>query len=127
MKWFMAILITFVILWTAEQAMSGKTKEKTIECDDKKSKTVRVVFGRVTVLNFPFKPSDVIPGKMNFDFKRIKNDLIITALRPGSKTNAIVYLEGRRCSFDLITVSSSGDDILTVQDPKDSRYEVNFE
>ncbi len=99
---------------------------KSITCDDKKPKPVRVTFGRVTVLNFPFKPKDVVPGNQSFDFKQIKNDLIIMATSFTGKTNAVVYLEDRRCSFDLITVKSGGDDILTVKDPKDSQYEMRF-
>jgi hypothetical protein len=102
-------------------------KEKTIPCDDKRPRVVRVAFGRVTVLNFPLKPKDVVPGSNAFDFKQIKNDLVIMAVRPGGHTNAVVYLEERRCAFDLITVSGgSGDDVLIVKDPKDSQYEVKF-
>lgn len=99
---------------------------KSITCDDKKSKSVRVALGRVTVLNFPFKPKDVVPGNQAFDFKQIKNDLIIMATSAVGKTNAVVYLEDRRCSFNLITVKSGGDDILSVKDPKDSQYEMRF-
>ena len=101
-------------------------REKSIACDDKNPKVVRVMQGRVTVLNFPFKPKDVVPGSTAFDFKQIKNDLVITATRPGGHTNAVVYLEERRCVFDLISVKSNPDDILIVKDPKDSQYEVKF-
>ena len=44
----------------------------------------------------------------------------------GGKTNVVVYLEDRRCSFNLVTVKSDGDDILIVKDPKDSQYEMRF-
>lgn len=101
-------------------------REKSIACDDKNPKVVRVMQGRVTVLNFPFKPKDVVPGSTAFDFKQIKNDLVITSTRPGGHTNAVVYLEERRCVFDLISVKSNPDDILIVKDPKDSQYEVKF-
>lgn len=101
-------------------------KEKSITCDENKSRPVRVPFGRVTVLNFPFKPKDVVPGSNAFDFKQIKNDLVIVPIRPNGRTNAIVYLAERRCAFDLITVSGTGDSILIVKDPKDSQYEVKF-
>ncbi len=83
--------------------------------------------GRITVINFPFKPKDVVPGEVIFDFKQIKNDLVIKALRSSGRTNVVVYLEERRCAFDLQTVRGPGDDILIVRDPKDSQYEVNFE
>ena len=101
-------------------------KEKSIPCDEKRPRVVRVAFGRVTVLNFPFKPKDVVPGSTAFDFKQIKNDLVIMAVRPAGHTNAVVYLEERRCVFDLITVRGGGDDVLIVKDPKDSQYEVKF-
>jgi hypothetical protein len=101
-------------------------KEKTIPCDEKRPRVVRVASGRVTVLNFPFKPKEVVPGSGAFDFKQIKNDLVIMAVRPGGHTNAIVYLEERRCTFDLVAVKSGGDDVLIVKDPKDSQYEVKF-
>jgi len=112
-------------LWFVDKS-SARDKEKSIPCDDKRPMVVRVMSGRVTVLNFPFKPKDVVPGSQAFDFKQIKNDLIIMAVKPGGHTNAVVYLEGRRCSFDLINVKSAGDDILIVKDPKDSQYEVKF-
>jgi hypothetical protein len=101
-------------------------EEKSIPCDEKRPRVVRVAFGRVTVLNFPFKPKDVVPGSNAFDFKQIKNDLVIMAVKPGGHTNAVVYLEERRCAFDLIGVKGGGDDVLIVKDPKDSTYEVKF-
>jgi len=118
-----------ILLLTALCAMNltfAVEKEKTIPCDDKRPRVVRVVFGRVTVLNFPFKPKEVVPGSGAFDFKQIKNDLVIMAVRPSGHTNAVVYLEERRCTFDLVTVKSGGDDVLIVKDPKDSQYEVKF-
>ena len=101
-------------------------KDTSIACDDKKPRTVRIVAGRVTVLNFPFKPREVVPGSNAFDFKQIKNDLIIMAAKGSGQTNAVVYLEERRCTFNLVTVKSAGDDILIVKDPKDSQYDVRF-
>jgi len=101
-------------------------REKSIACDDKNPKVVRVMQGRVTVLNFPFKPKDVVPGSAAFDFKQIKNDLVITSTKPGGHTNAVVYLEERMCVFDLISVKSNADDILIINDPKDSQYEAKF-
>jgi len=101
-------------------------KEKSIPCDEKRPRTVRVNIGRVSVLNFPFKPKEVVPGNSSFDFKQIKNDLILMALRVGARTNALVYLEERRCAFNLVAVRSGGDDILIVKDPKDSQIEAKF-
>lgn len=104
----------------------AQEREKSIPCDDKRPRIVRVAQGRVTVLNFPYKPKDVVPGSGAFDFKQIKNDLVIMGTRPGARTNAVVYLEERRCAFDLISVKNGGDDVLVVKDPKESQYEVKF-
>ena len=122
----MKVLSFLVCMFCVSAAWANSEKEKTIPCDDKRPRAVRVSFGRVTVLNFPFKPKEVVPGSSAFDFKQIKNDLIIMAIRPGSQTNAMVYLESRRCSFNLMTVRSGGDDVLIVKDPKDSQFEVKF-
>jgi hypothetical protein len=117
------IFVVF-ILFFSWAFLSEAAQEKTIPCDDKRSRPVRVAEGRLTTINFPFKPKDVVPGKLIFDFKQIKNDLLISALRSSGRTNVVVYLENRRCSFDLTTVQGQGDDILIVKDPKDSQYEV---
>ena len=144
MKFFLACIVLAVTLLYIDYAISAENpkqkkiekvvqsvksptdKEKSITCDDKKPKLIRVTFGRVTVLNFPFKPKEVVLGSQIFDFKQIKNDLVIMAMRTTGQTNVVVYLEERRCSFNLVTVKSGGDDILIVKDPKDSQYEVRF-
>lgn len=143
MKFFLVVTVLAVTLLYIDYAMSVENpkqnkiekinqsakpadKEKSITCDDKKPKIIRVTFGRVTVLNFPFKPKEVVLGSQIFDFKQIKNDLVIMATRTTGQTNVVVYLEERRCSFNLVTVKSGGDDILIVKDPKDSQYEVRF-
>jgi hypothetical protein len=120
------IVTLLISLLCAVKISMAVEKEKTIPCDEKRPRVVRVAMGRVTVLNFPFKPKDVVPGSNAFDFKQIKNDLVIMAVKPGAHTNAVVYLEERRCAFDLITVHGQGDDVLIVKDPKDSQYEVKF-
>ncbi len=111
---------------TAVEVARAFDKAKSIPCDDKRPRVVRVALGRVTILNFPFKPKDVVPGSQAFDFKQIKNDLVIMAIKAQGHTNAVVYLEDRRCMFDLVTVKNQGDDVLVVQDSKDSQYEVKF-
>jgi hypothetical protein len=120
-----SIAVIILILCAVELSFAVE-KEKSIPCDDKRPRVVKIAFGRVTVLNFPFKPKDVVPGSNAFDFKQIKNDLVIMAVKPRGHTNAVVYLEERRCAFDLVTVVSGGDDVLIVKDPKDSQYEVKF-
>ena len=111
-----------------ELRRSFKTEatEKSILCDDKSPKTVRITYGRVTVLNFPFRPKDIVKVNPAFEFKQIKNDLVLTTLRAGANSNVVIYLEERRCLFNLKSVMEGGDDLLIVKDPKDSQYEVRF-
>ena len=98
---------------------------KTLPCDELRSQQVTVPYGRVTVLSFPISPKEVVPGEAGFDFKKIRNDLVIKAMRGGSKTNLIVYLEGRRCAFH-INSAVTGDEILLIRDPKEKTIEVKF-
>jgi hypothetical protein len=105
----------------------AKTSERTLPCDDSKPQLVRVGLGRITVLSFPLVPKEVLPGENSFDFKQIKNDLAIKALRGNSRTNVVVYLQERRCAFDLIAVQGKGDDILSIRDPKENKLELKFE
>lgn len=104
----------------------SKEKEKTLPCDDTKPQLVRVGLGRITVLSFPLAPKEVLPGENVFDFKQIKNDLAIKALRGTSRTNMVVYLQERRCAFDLIAVQGRSDDIILIRDSKDKKWDLNF-
>lgn len=100
-------------------------KPRTLPCDELKAQRVTIPYGRVTALSFPTTPREIIPGETGFDFKTIRNDLVIKAMRFGAKTNLLVYLEGRRCSFHLLS-AQSGDEILLVRDPKEKNMEVKF-
>lgn len=120
-----ATLIVVSVLGLISKSLASET-EKSIACDDKRPRVVRVAQGRVTILNFPFRPKEVVPGSQAFDFKQIKNDLVIMSVKPNGHTNAVVYLDERRCNFDLISVRERGDDVLIVKDPKDSQFEVKF-
>ena len=111
----------------ANAASKQVSTEKVVICDEAKVQKVKIAFGRITTLSFPGVPKDILPGEAVFDFKKIKNDLAVIALRPNSKTNIVVYLQERRCAFDLVTVSSGGDDILFVRDPKERQFEVKFQ
>lgn len=122
----MATSVTIAIEPKKKPIEKRKSLEKSILCDSTKSQLVRVGSGRITILNFPLTPKEVLPGEQVFDFKQIKNDLAIKALRSGARTNVAIYLADRRCSFELVTVSSGGDDILFVKDPKDEHVEVKF-
>jgi hypothetical protein len=109
----------------AEAKLLPKSKQKIILCDEQKAQMVKIPYGRVTALNFPTSPKEVIPGESGFDFKTIRSDLVIKAMRPGASTNLLVYLEGRRCSFHL-SAGTSGDEIILVRDPLDKTFEVKF-
>ena len=98
---------------------------KVVTCDDSRSQMIRIPIARVTTLNFPTSPKDAIPGEGGFDIKRIQQDLVIKAMRPGASTNLVVYLEGRRCFFHLVS-SSRGDESVFVRDPKEKTVEVKF-
>jgi hypothetical protein len=109
----------------AQVSAESKSKQKVIPCDEIRSQLVIIPYGRVTALNFPTSPKEVIPGEAGFDFKTIRSDLVIKALRPGAKTNLLVYLEGRRCSFHLAS-GAVGDEIILIRDPKEKTFEVKF-
>lgn len=98
---------------------------KTVPCDDAKAQLIRVPIGRVTTLNFPVAPKDAVPGEGGFDIKRIQQDLVIKAIRPGAATNLVVYLESRRCFFHL-TSGLGGDESIFVRDPQEKTIEVKF-
>jgi len=122
MKFF--IVITASLLCFLNFSLGAKTKEKSVTCDGLILQKVKVALGRVTMINFPVKPKDVVAGSSLFDFKQIKDDLAIKALRSNGRTNVFVYMQERRCGFDLVTVSSGGDDIVYVRDPKELQMEV---
>jgi hypothetical protein len=71
-------------------------------------------------------PKDILPGENSFDFRQIKNDLAIKALKAGASTNVFVYMAERRCSFDIVAVPRGGDDMIFIKDPRDKQFEVNF-
>lgn len=119
------LLFIFLAQICAGAKPSSKPKQKIILCDEIKSQLVIIPYGRVTALNFPASPKEVIPGEAGFDFKTIRSDLVIKSLRPGAKTNLLVYLEGRRCSFHLAS-APYGDEIILVRDPKEKTFEVKF-
>ncbi len=79
-----------------------------------------------TVLTFPFKP-DVHVGKKDvFDIIYVKNDLVVSAMAPGAKTNIFIYLLGRRYTLKLIYGGSAADEIVAIRDPKEEKLEVEI-
>ncbi len=123
-RWFCFVICFALWFWVLTSMASQLAK--TITCDEYHPTTVRVGVGRITTINFPIAPQDVLPGESYFDFKRIKSDLNIKSLRPGARTNVVVYMQERRCLFNLVTTSGASDDILYVRDPKDRQIEVKF-
>lgn len=80
-----------------------------------------------TIINFPVKPENVILGtKRMFSMEYIKNDLAITSLHPGAKTNLFAYMTGRRCGFRLVTSPTQHDNLVNVRDSEDSRIKVKM-
>jgi hypothetical protein len=98
--------------------------EKSIECNEVKPQKVYIEPGKITVLSFPLPPKEVLPGSPVFDFKQIRNDLAIKTLGNMGHTNVIVYVEQRRCVFDIRSVHQGGQDVLVVRDPKDKLVEL---
>ena len=98
---------------------------KRVFCDDSKSQAIRVPIGRVTTLNFPSSPKEAIPGEGGFEIKRIQQDLVVKALKVGASTNLVVYLENRRCFFQL-KASFGGDESVFVRDRREKTIEVKF-
>ena len=76
-----------------------------------------------TVVNFPGKPDIHVGKKGAFEIAFVENDLIISGKAPGSKTNIFIYLGGRRFTLKLVFNGASGDQIISVRDPRDSLVE----
>jgi hypothetical protein len=72
---------------------------------------------RGTVLNFPLKPSQVILIRNgSFGVQYVENDLAISPLYVGARSNLYVYVMGRRFNFDLIATGSEGSAVILVRD-----------
>ena len=119
------IMVSYLLLLKWCMPAYAKDQVKTVLCDSAKSQVINIPFGRVTVLSFPVKPKEILPGNSSFDFKYIKNDLAIKALSRSARTNVFVYLLERRCAFDL-RASTYGYDIIEVRDAKDKQIEVKY-
>lgn len=80
-----------------------------------------------TLLNFPAKPNEVVLGtKGVFSVKYVKDDLTISALSPGGRSNLFVYLDGRRFAFNLKAVVGGGDEIVLIRDPDEKKMKVKI-
>ena len=98
-------------------ATEVRSRAKTLYMKDTDVAAVRVTLGRSTILSFPAKPNKIVLGNKNhFAVEYIESDVAISALHPQAHCNLIVYLQGRRFSFDLTTTYSIGDEILLIRD-----------
>jgi len=90
---------------------------KTLYMKDTDVARVTVTLGRTTILSFPTRPSKVVLGNKNlFAVEYVESDLAISALHPQARCNLVVYLQGRRFSFDVVASPGSGDEILLIRD-----------
>jgi hypothetical protein len=119
-------LFLVFVLTLGNNAHAAK-KARTVFCNDNKLERILVAPGRNTTLNFPAPPTKAVPGNQGlFGILYVEEDLIISSLRLGAHTNLSVYLEGRRCSFDLRTVPDGADDIVKVRDPDEQKIKVRI-
>ena len=78
-----------------------------------------------TALDFPTKPAKVILGRKNsFGIEYVETDLAISPLSASARSHLYVYLEGRRFTFELSTVSSGGCAVIAVRDAHDNQVSV---
>lgn len=90
---------------------------KTLYMKDTDVARVAVTLGRSTILSFPTRPSKVVLGNKNlFAVEYIDSDLAISAIHPHARSNLVIYLQGRRFSFDVVAMAGSGDEILLIRD-----------
>lgn len=100
-------------------------KARTIYLDDKNTELIRIAAGHITILNFPIRPAKIVLGNKGlFGVEYMENDLAITALQLGGRSNLFVYLDGRRFGFDLIGSAEGGDEIVIVRDPQEKKIKV---
>jgi hypothetical protein len=122
MNWLTIALSVFIT-----SSSFGKNA-RTIRLDDRKTEVVRIGSGHSTILNFPTRPAKVILGSKGlFAVEYVEDDLAITALQGGARSNLFVYLEGRRFGFDLVAVGDVGDEIVMVRDAAEKKIKVNVQ
>jgi hypothetical protein len=98
-----------------------------LRLDEKTVARIAVEPGRTTILSFPTKPLKVILGNRGlFGVEYVGNDVAISALSAKAKSNLFIYLDERRFAFDLVTVTSGGDEIILVRDALDTQMKVKF-
>jgi hypothetical protein len=115
MKYFIALFFVGFFI-AAAWAQGGRVRS--VYLDDQKIEQIAVRPGKLTALHFPVKPDNSALGmKGSFDLTYIGNDIVIGALRPLASTNLLVYLMGRRFTFELASHSDGTfDEIVNVFD-----------
>lgn len=117
-----SFLLLIIILFS----LNLFAKERKVTCPRKYPQTIRVPFNDVMVLAFPEKPKHSLPGKTDFDFQYIGNDIGIKGLVKEARANMFVYLGKSRCAFKLVSTTGRSDDIVTVRYPKEKTVEVKY-
>lgn len=117
-----------LVLLFALIALDSKAKDagRIISCSETKPERIRIGQSGVTVLSFLSTPKDVVLKKSPFDLKRIKNDLVLIPLAASARTNMFVYLNEKRCSFEIETVPGFGDGLVLIRDTGEIKYEVKL-
>ena len=112
-----SVFLLWMIFGPWSIASDVRPNAKTLYMKDTDVASIRVVLGRSTILNFPTKPSKIVLGNKNhFAVEYIESDVAISALHPQAHCNLVVYLQGRRFSFDLTTSAAGDDEIILVRD-----------
>lgn len=116
-----------LLIFLATLLMSGAVQAKaarTIHLNEDRTEPIYIGIAG-TVINFPSRPSKVILGnKGAFAVEYINDDLAVSTLRAGARSNLFVYLDGRRFGFNLISTGSGGDEIVMVRDKSEKKMKV---
>ncbi len=105
----------------------ASTSLRTVQCNEAAMISIYITPNQGTIINFPVKPENVVLGsKKLFGIEFIKNDLALTALTPSAKTNLFVYLQGRRCGFQLMTSKARQDNLIKVSDSESDKLKVQI-
>lgn len=107
-------------------SLSCFAKARYLTCPERFPQTIRVPFGDVMIMEFPEKPKQSLPGKIQFDFQYIGKDIGIKALQLNASANFFVYLGKKRCAFKLVSSQSNKDDIVVITYPKEKVIEAKY-
>jgi hypothetical protein len=115
------VLVSLFVLALAVRSALAAGRVRTVYLDERKIENILIRPGLLTALHFPVKPDNAAFGMSGvFAPSYIENDIVIGALKPQGRTNMMVYLFGRRFTFELLTSSGAYDEIVEVRDAKES-------